>query len=116
MKISTILFTQTIGGSSKAFVKFPHLGSTHLYALVHDPIYPLHFWAPLNCSFAIFNNNNNDNNNNIINNNNNINNYNNNNENNDNNDNDKINNDKMWFRKLNWISPIQWTWGPSLLI
>ena len=26
---------------------------------MHDPIYPLHYLKPLNCSFAIFDNNNN---------------------------------------------------------
>ena len=76
MKISTIVFTQTIVLVSELtpgrhIVKFSHLGSLHSYAKVHDPIYPLHYLKPLNCSFAIFNDFNN------------------------NNDNDKINNHKM---------------------
>ena len=60
------------------FVKFSHLGSAHSYAKVHDPIYPLYFLKPINCSFAIFNNNNNNNNNDNNNDSNNINNTNNN--------------------------------------
>ena len=59
------------------FVKFSHLGSAHSHAKVHDPIYPLYFLKPINCSFAIFNSNNNNNNNN---------------NNNKNNDNDNSNN------------------------
>ena len=158
MKISTIVFTQTIVLVSeltpwRQFVKFSHLGSTHSYAKVHDTIYPVHYFKSLNCLFAIFNIY--DNNNTQI----------------------QIktfyelkivtiflpinlnmcfgcskeqsnwdgsfeypqhmfwmrnkensfpihtliwrpdnNNNKMWFRKLNWISLIQWTWDLSLLI
>ena len=44
---------------------------------MHDPIYTLHYFKSLNCSFVILNNNNNDNN---------------------------TNNNKMEFKTLNWIS------------
>ena len=42
------------------FVKFSYLGSAHSYAKVHYPIYPLNYLKPLNCSFAIFINDNTD--------------------------------------------------------
>ena len=66
MKISTIVFIQTIVLGSELtpwrhFVKFSHLGSTHSYAKVHDPIYPLLYLKPFNCSFTIFNKDNNNN-------------------------------------------------------
>ena len=72
MKITPKVFTQTIVLVSELtprrhFVKFSHLGSTQSYAKVHDPINPLHYLKPLNCSFAIFNDNNNNDNNDKIN-------------------------------------------------